>query len=33
MRVQTPQSKLVHVLMVEDARDMYSQDATATFRE
>ena len=33
MRVATPQSKLVPVLTVEDAREMYSRDATATFRE
>ena len=33
MRVATPQSKLVPVLTVDDARDMYSRDATATFRE
>ena len=32
MRVATPQSKLVHVLTVDDARGMYSRDATATFR-
>ena len=33
MRVATPQSKLVPVLTVEDAREMYSRDATAVFRE
>ena len=33
MRVATPQSKLVPVLTVDDARDMFSRDATATFRE
>ena len=33
MRAATPQSKLVPVLTVDDARDMYSRDATATFRE
>ena len=33
MRVATPQSKLVPVLTVDDARDMYSKDATAMFRE
>ena len=33
MRVATSQSKLVPVLTVDDARDMYSRDATATFRE
>ena len=33
MRIATPQSKLVPVLTVDDARDMYSRDATATFRE
>ena len=33
MRVATPHSKLVPVLMVDDARDVYSRDATATFRE
>jgi hypothetical protein len=33
MRVATPQSKLVPVLTVDDARDMYSRDATEVFRE
>ena len=33
MRVATPQSKLVPQLTVEDAREMYSRDATAVFRE
>ena len=33
MRAATPQSKLVPILTVDDARDMYSRDATATFRE
>ena len=33
MRVATPQSKLVPVLIVDDARDMYSRDAIATLRE
>lgn len=33
MRVATPQSKMVLVLTVDDARDMYFCDATATFRE
>ena len=33
MRVATPQSNLVPVLTVDDARDMFSKDATATFRE
>ena len=32
LRVATLQSKLVQVLIVGDARDMYSRDATATFR-
>ena len=33
MKAATPQSKLVPVLMVDDARDMYSRDAMDTFRE
>ena len=33
MRAATPQSKLVSVLTVADAKDMYSRDTTATFRE
>jgi hypothetical protein len=33
MLAATPQSKLVPVLTVDDARDMYSRNATATFRE
>jgi hypothetical protein len=33
MRVATPTSRMVPVLTVDDARDMYSRDATATFRE
>lgn len=33
MRVATPQSKLVPTLTVDDARDMFSRDATAAFRE
>ena len=33
MRAQTPQSKLVPDLTVDDARDMFSRDATAAFRE
>lgn len=33
MWVATPQSKLVPVLTVDDARDMYSRDATAAFKE
>jgi hypothetical protein len=33
MRIATPQSKMVPLLTVDDARDMYSRDATAAFRE
>jgi hypothetical protein len=33
MRAATPQSKLVPDLTVDDARDMFSRDATAAFRE
>lgn len=33
MRVVTPQSKLMHVLIMDDGRDMNSRDATATSRE
>ena len=33
MRTATLQSKLVLVLTVDDARDMYSRDTTATFRD
>lgn len=33
MRNATPHNKLLLVLTVKDARDMYSRDATATFRE
>jgi hypothetical protein len=33
MLAATPQSKLVPVLTVDDTRDMYSRNATATFRE
>ena len=32
-RMATLHSKLVSVLAVDDVRDMYSRDATATFRE
>ena len=31
--MRTPQSKLVPALTIEDAREMFSRDATATFRE
>lgn len=33
IRVATPYTKLLHVFTVDDARDMYSNDATATFKE
>lgn len=33
MRIATPQSKMVPQLTVDDARDMYSRDATSAFRE
>lgn len=33
MWAATPQSKLVPVLTVDDAHDMYSRDATKTVRE
>ena len=33
MRVATLQSKLVPVLTMDDARDMFSRDATTAFRE
>jgi len=33
MLTATPQSKLLPALTIADARDMYSRDATATFRE
>ena len=33
MRVVTLQSKLVFVLTIDDAMDMYSRDTTATFKK